>query len=57
MRESATRRLFIAAIFALLAGLLVAFWNPVDHVKSQLRADGHGLKTSLKIAARDAEQI
>ena len=57
MRESATRRLFTAAIFALLAGMLVAFWNPVDHLKAQIRADGHGLKLSLKVAAHDVERI
>jgi hypothetical protein len=57
MRESATRRLFTATFFALLAGLLVAWCNPVDHLKAQLRADGHGIKLSLELAAKDAERI
>ena len=57
MRESAAQRLFTATMFALLAGLLVALWNPVDHLKAQLRADGHGLKLSLELAAEDVERI
>lgn len=54
MRDSAVkRRLAFALLFAALAGLIVAFWNPVDHVKADLRADTHGLKHSLKLAAHD----
>ncbi len=53
MRGPTARRLLFAAIFALLAGLLVAFVNPVDHVKADLRADTHGLKHSLSLAAHD----
>lgn len=53
MRYSAGRRLAYALIFAILAGLAVAIWNPVDHVKADLRADTHGLRHSLHVAERD----
>jgi hypothetical protein len=53
MRGSTARRLVFATIFSLLAGAIVAISNPVDHVKADLRADTHGLKHSLHVAARD----
>lgn len=53
MRDSAGQRLAYALLFAVLAGLAVAFWNPVDHVKADLRADTHGLRHSLRVAAHD----
>ncbi|WP_404339063.1 hypothetical protein AB2M62_07660 [Sphingomonas sp. MMS12-HWE2-04] len=56
MRQSATRRFLVALIFALAMGALVAVWNPMDHVKSDLRADAHGLKSSLKVAAHAIEK-
>jgi hypothetical protein len=51
MRESAGRRFVFAAFFALAAGVLVAVWNPVDHVKADLRADTRGISLSLEVAA------
>lgn len=55
MRESAGRRLVVAALFALAAGVLVHFYNPVDHFRADLRADGSGVKLSLEIAAHALE--
>lgn len=52
MRESAGRRLIFAMLFAFAAGTLVHFYNPMDHVRADLRADGSGVKLSLEIAAR-----
>ncbi|MBN8813187.1 MULTISPECIES: hypothetical protein [Sphingomonas] len=50
MRESAGRRLAYAVLFAVLAGFVVAFWNPIDHLKADLRADGQGFKFSIELA-------
>lgn len=50
MRESAGRRLAYAVLFAVLAGFVVAFWNPIDHLKADLRADGRGFKFSIELA-------
>lgn len=50
MRESAGRRLAFAMLFAVLAGLVVAFWNPIDHFKADLRADEQGFKFSIELA-------
>jgi hypothetical protein len=55
MRESAGRRLVFAMLFAFAAGLLVHFYNPVDHVRADLRADTGGVKFSLEIAANAIE--
>jgi len=55
MRESAARRLAWSVVFALLAGVAVALWNPVDHVRADLRADTHGFKLSLEVAAHALE--
>jgi hypothetical protein len=55
MRDSAGRRLGFALLFALAAGALVHFYNPVDHVRADLRADTGGVKLSLEIAARAVE--
>jgi hypothetical protein len=57
MRESAGRRLVFAALFAVIAGVLVHFYNPVDHVRADLRADGSGVKLSLEIAAHALEKV
>ncbi len=51
MRESAGRRLAYAVFFAILAGLIVAFWNPIEHFKADLRADGQGFKFSIELAS------
>ncbi len=56
MRESAGKRVAFAALFALLAGAFVALWNPMDHVKADLRADTQGLRISLEIAAHALEK-
>ncbi|WP_448664467.1 hypothetical protein ACG3SL_07265 [Sphingomonas sp. CJ20] len=53
MQQSVARRYLNAAIFALLSGIAVAMWNPMDDVKASLRSDGHGLKTSLELAIHD----
>lgn len=53
MRGPTRQRLLFATLFALLAGLIVAWSNPVDHVEADLRADTHGLKHSLSLAAHD----
>ncbi|MFS2109787.1 hypothetical protein ACCC88_08875 [Sphingomonas sp. Sphisp140] len=50
MRESAGRRLAFAMLFAVMAGLLVAFWNPIDGIKADLRADSQGFKFSIELA-------
>jgi hypothetical protein len=57
MRESAERRLFFAMLMALGAGVLVYFYNPVDHVRADLRADTSGVKISFEIAARAVEKV
>jgi hypothetical protein len=50
MRESPFKRLVYAIFFSLLAGTLVAAYNPVDHVKADLRADASGVPASLHLA-------
>lgn len=50
MRESPFKRLVYAMFFSLLAGTLVAAYNPVDHVKADLRADASGVPASLHFA-------
>jgi hypothetical protein len=57
MRESAGRRLVFAILFALAAGVLVHFYNPIDHIRADLRADGGGIKLSLEIAADAIEKV
>lgn len=57
MRESAGHRLVFAMLFALAAGLLVHFYNPVDHLRADLRADTSGVKLSLEIAAHAVEKV
>jgi hypothetical protein len=51
MRESRGRRLLFALLFALSAGILVHFYNPVQHLRADLRADSGGVKLSLEFAA------
>lgn len=53
MRESPIKRLVYATFFSLLAGVLVAAYNPVEHVKADLRADASGVPASLHLAVRD----
>ena len=57
MRESAEQRLVFAILVALAAGLLVLFYNPVDHLRADLRADTSGVKLSLEIAAHAVEKV
>ena len=47
-----TRRLLFATIFALACGVLVAFGNPVDRIKADLRADAQGVVISLEYSVR-----
>lgn len=56
MRESAGHRLVFAILFALAAGLLVHFYNPVDHLRADLRADTSGVRLTLEIAADAVEK-
>jgi hypothetical protein len=51
MRESAGRRLLVAMLFALVAGAMVYFYNPMNHVRADLRADAGGIKLSFEVAA------
>ncbi|WP_198162061.1 hypothetical protein [Sphingomonas sp. TDK1] len=53
MRESPVKRLVYAVFFSLLAGMLVAAYNPVEHVKADLRADTSGVQAGLHLAVRD----
>lgn len=53
MRESPIKRLVYAAFFSLLAGVLVAAYNPVDHVKADLRADASGVPASMHLVIDD----
>jgi len=57
MRESAGQRLVFAILFALAAGVLVYFYNPMQHLRADLRADGNGVKFSLEIAAQAIERV
>ena len=57
MRETVGHRFVFAILFALAAGALVYFYNPVDHFRADLRADGNGVKLSLEIAARAVEKV
>ncbi|MFZ5746143.1 MAG: hypothetical protein ACOY45_00640 [Pseudomonadota bacterium] len=52
MRKSSNRRTLYAAIIALAAGFLVAFDNPVEHVRADLHADGRSVASSIELAAR-----
>lgn len=52
MREGQGRRLAFAMLFALLAGIAVAWGNPISRIKADLRADARGFVLSLEYAAR-----
>jgi hypothetical protein len=56
MRESPTKRLIYSTFFALLAGFLVACYNPVDHLKADLHADTQGLKHGIHLALSDLKR-
>ena len=53
MREGERKRLAYAIFFALLAGMFVAWANPVQRLKADLRADAQGFVLSLEYAARE----
>jgi hypothetical protein len=55
MRSGDGRRLAWAGFFALLAGVTVAWANPVDRLKADLRADARGLVISFEYAAKSVE--
>ncbi|AQR73061.1 hypothetical protein BXU08_04675 [Sphingomonas sp. LM7] len=55
MRESAGHRFVFAILFALAAGVLVYFYNPVQHFRADLHADAGGLKVTLEISAHALE--
>lgn len=48
MRDRGNGRLFFAALFALAAGALVAFANPVPRLRADMRADAQGFVLSLE---------
>lgn len=56
MRESPVKRLIYATIFAASAGGLVAVYNPVDHLKADIRADTSGVGSSLHLAMTDLQR-
>lgn len=51
MRDSAARRYAFALIFAILAGVLIHYYNPIDHLRADLRADTQGLRLSFEVAS------
>jgi hypothetical protein len=55
MRTSEGRRLAWSMLFAVLAGVAVAWVNPADRIKADLRADADGLVISLEYAANAVE--
>lgn len=57
MRESAGRRMLMALLFALAAGVLVYFYNPLSHFRADLRADGQGIRLTLEIAEHAIEKV
>lgn len=58
MRESSTaRRMLFALLWALAAGVLVYFYNPLSHFRADLRADGQGVKLTLEIAEHAIEHV
>lgn len=56
MREGTRIRLISASLIALAGGLLVAFANPVQHIKSDLRSDAKGLVHSLRFAEHEVKR-
>lgn len=57
MRETAGRRMLMALFFALAAGVLVYFYNPLSHFRADLRADGQGIRLTLEIAEHAIENV
>lgn len=55
MRSNEARRLAWSVLFALLAGVSVALFNPADRIRADLRADARGLVISLEYAAKAVE--
>jgi hypothetical protein len=55
MRTGEGRRLAWSVLFALLAGMAVAWANPVDRIKADLRADTKGFAISLEYAVKAVE--
>ena len=47
-----TRRLILATLLALVAGLIVYAANPADRIKAELRADAKGFILSLEYSAK-----
>ena len=52
MRDGQGRRWLHAILFAVAAGLIVAFANPVDRLKADVRADAKGFVLSLEYSAK-----
>ncbi|MCW3837937.1 hypothetical protein ACFQ1E_18145 [Sphingomonas canadensis] len=53
MHESeGRRRVAYAVLFAILAGALLMFGNPVNRIKADLRADAKGFVFSLEYGAK-----
>jgi hypothetical protein len=46
------RRLALATLIAIVAGLIVYAGNPADRIKAELRADAKGFVLSLEYSAK-----
>ena len=55
MSDCGKSRLAYGLLFALIAALLVAFANPADRIKADLRADAEGLVLSFEYTAHLVE--
>jgi hypothetical protein len=55
MRHEGRWRPAWALFFAVLAGVAVAWANPIDRIKADLRADTQGLVISFEVAANAVE--
>ena len=50
MRDSAARRYALALFLAIGAAVLIHYYNPMDHLKADLRADAQGIRLSFEVA-------
>ncbi|MDF7774440.1 hypothetical protein P1X14_04210 [Sphingomonas sp. AOB5] len=52
MHYDTRKRLAVGVLFAIAAGALVWFSNPVDRIKADVRADTNGFVLSLEYTSR-----